>query len=274
MGVQRTDVRRTKLREAPATRIFIIATAVLLPTIAHPVAKRAVLGTIVASGPIEVANEPGQWSPGSTGSPVLEHSELRTGDGDTAMVALGTQGVIGLRRHTHLRVGGTNSPNGLPLSLHGESSVSFRLPMASALSFLTDTAVVKAGEPAADEASIRGIVSQQGEITTVRVISGNLDVRNRNATTFATVAGGEQATIASASAAPRITRMSTEETQSTTRRLSGLGFLGTKPGLIALGTAAAVGGGIGIAAAAGAFDSDDNKGGGEPVPSQGSPFTP
>jgi len=236
--------------------------------------KRAVLGTIVSPGTVQIASEPHAWAPGGTGTPVLEDSQLRTGTGQTTVLELGEHGVIGLRERSHLNVGKSGS-DGLPLSLQGESSLSFRLPLASELSIFTDTAVVRGpagGEVPSKSTSVQGIVTQQGNQTTVSVIQGRLRVRNRGAEEFAWVGDGEQATITAAHETPRIARMTEASKEEARGRLGVLGWFGTKTGLAVTG-AAAVGGGVGAAAATGAFSGDDDSDQTR-VPAQGSPFSP
>ena len=132
---------------------------------AETVMKRAVLGTIVRPGVVEVANQPQAWVPAGNGTPVLEDSQLRTGRGETTLVALGKQGVVGLRAQSHLSVGKTDR-QGLPLALDGESSLSFRLPLTSDLTIFTDAAVMKApgaAEMPAGDTSVQGIIAQDGD---------------------------------------------------------------------------------------------------------------
>ncbi len=222
-----------------------------------------------------IANERDAWTPGGNGTPVVEDSELRTGAGRTTLVALGKHGVVGLRERSHLSVGKIGA-EGLPLSLDGESSLSFRLPLTTNLSISTDAAVVKgppAGEVPGGYTSVQGIITQQGQLTNVSVIRRKLRVRNRGAERFVWVSDGEEATITAAQETPRIARMTAESEEEAKRRLGALGWFGTKTGLLVGGaTAAAVGGGVGAAAATGAFSSSDDSSTGT-VPAQASPFS-
>jgi len=238
--------------------------------------KRAVLGTIVRPGAVEVAHEPDAWTPGAAGAPVLEHSEIRTGDGVTTLIALGRHGVIGLREQSHLSVGEIDR-EGLPLAIDGESSLIFRLPLKSTLTVFTDAAVVKGPgevEMPVEDTSIQGIITHDGKKTTVRVISGKLQVRSRHGAKFAWASKGEQATITAGQEMPRIALMTEAAEEETTERLGVLGFLGSSTGAVVGATALAVGVGLGTAAATGAFSSDDGSGGATVVEAQGSPFRP
>ena len=159
--------------------------------------KRAVLGTIVAPGTLELQSGPETWTPATQGTPVLEDTDFRTGSGKRGMIALGKEGVIGLSENSGLHIGSIGT-DGLPISLQGESELTFRLPMTTTLTFLTEAAVVKAPQPipaSSDEVWIQGTITQRGNETTVSVLEGDLRVRNRGATDFATLGSGEQATI-------------------------------------------------------------------------------
>ncbi len=266
--------KRLGRRLAPAVAAFlagIFITCTLAS--ADSVVKRAVLGTIVASDAVQIAREPGAWTAGSNGTPVLENSELRTGAGKTTLVELGKHGVVGLREQSHVSVG-KSGLDGLPLSLDGDGSLSFRLPLTSDLSILTDAAVIKgpgAGEAQSEYTSVQGIITQQGNLTNVSVTRGRLRVRNRGAEQFVWVGEGEQATITAAEETPRIARMTDASNKEVRRRVGAFGWFGTKTGLAVVG--AAVGGGVGAAAAAGAFSGDDGSAPAN-VPAQGSPFSP
>ena len=255
----------------PATAVFVTTTAASR----EADLKRLVLGTIVTPGTLEVGSGPGNWIPATEGAPILEETELRTGPGKKAMIAMGKEGVIGVREGSGLRIGSIGT-EGTPITLQGESELTFRLPITTTLTFFTDAAVVKASQPipaSAQEAWIQGTITQRGSETTVSVIEGDLRVRNRDAADFATLGSGEQATITGSLETPRIARM-TDASETTSRR--GLAAMfGTKSGLFAAGvTALAVGGGVCGAAAAGAFDSSEAAAQGGPGEPAASPFRP
>jgi hypothetical protein len=183
--------------------------------------------------------------------------------------------VIGVREESGLRVGSIGT-EGIPIMLQGESELTFRLPMTTMLTFFTDAAVVKAPQPmpaSAHEAWIQGTITQRGNETTVSVLEGDLQVRNRDAADFATLGSGEQAILTGSLETPRIARMTDASETTSRRRLAAI--FGTKTGLIAAGaTAVAVGGGVGGAAAAGAFDSAEAAAQGGPGEPAASPFRP
>jgi hypothetical protein len=237
--------------------------------------KRRVLGTIVAPGALEVESDSGTWTPAANGAPVLDNTSLRNGDGPKAMVALGTHGVIGVRENSRLRIGGADR-QGLPVSLEGESELSFRLPETTALSFLTVSAEVMApterSSPDTGQIGwIQGTIRQHENKTTVTLVEGTLRVRNRGAAEFTTLTSGEEAVITAAASTPRIAAMTAAPSRS---KLGWLG-LGTTTGMVVAG-GVLIGGGLGGAAAAGAFDggsSSGAQGDGEPPP-PASPFRP
>jgi hypothetical protein len=255
------------------------------PAIAETVMKRAVLGTIVRPGAVEVAHEPDAWTPAGPGAPILENSTLSTGRGVTTLIALGRHGVIGLREQSHLSVGKIDR-EGLPLALDGDSSLIFRLPLKSDLTVFTYAAVARGPggvEMPVGDTSIQGIITQDGKKTTVRIISGKLRVRSRDGARFAWVSGGEQATVVAGQEMPQIARMSEAAQEETSKRLGILGFLGSTTGRAVAGvTVVAVGVGLGTAAATGAFSSDDGGDAALTVEGstaegstpQGSPFRP
>jgi len=255
----------------PATAIFVTTTAAS----SEADLKRLVLGTIVTPGTLEVESGPGNWIPATEGAPVLEETDLRTGPGKKAMIALGKEGVIGVREESGLRIGSTGT-EGVPIMLQGESELTFRLPMTTMVTFVTDAAVVKAPQPmpaSAREAWIQGTITQRGNETTVSVLEGDLQVRNRDAADFATLGRGEQAIISGSLETPRIARMTDASETKSRRRLAAI--FGTKTGSIVAGAAAvAVGGGVGGAAAAGAFDSTEAAAQGGPGEPAASPFRP
>jgi hypothetical protein len=255
----------------PATAIFATTSAAS----DEADLKRLVLGTIVAPGALEVGSGKGNWTPAMEGVPVLEDTDLRTGPGKKAMIALGKEGVIGVREESGLRIGSVG-PEGIPITLQGESELTFRLPMTTTLTFLTDTAVVKAPQPmpaSTHDAWIQGTITQRGNETTVSVLEGDLQVRNRDAADFARLGSGEQATITGSLETPRIARMTDASETTSRRRLAGM--FGTKAGLMVAGAAAvAVGGGVGGAAAAGAFDSAEAAPQGNSGEPAASPFRP
>lgn len=234
--------------------------AVLLVTsasaFADPPVKRAVLGTIVTAGTLEVALEPGKWKPAEAGAPVTEEAELRTRGGKRGLVALGKHGVIGFSKESHVRVGSLG-PDGLPVSLEGDSEVSFRMPATTTLYFLTESAVVKGPmvlSESSPDALVQGVVAQRGKETIVSVVEGDVSVRNRDATELVAVTSGEEIVIAAREQKPQPVAMTgDEEHKKTRRRLASLGFLRTKKGLIIAGTtvgALAIGG-VAIAASSG-----------------------
>jgi hypothetical protein len=239
--------------------------------------ERTVLGTIVSSSALEVASEPGAWRQGLQGAPILENSELRTEPGKVATVALGEKGIIGVHGGSHLQIG-SPTREGLPISLRGESELTFRLPTATDVTFLTDAAIIRGpveGPAAGGKAEVQGMIAQRGNETIVSVLKGTLRVRNRNAARFIVVGSGEQVTISGPESRPRLAAM-TAASKKKTRRI-----FGASAGLVVAGTTAvAVGAGLGGAAAAGAFDDDrddENVGaaqGGPGGPPPASPFRP
>ena len=235
---------------------------------ADPVAKRAVLGSVMSPRSLEISTEPGSWTPAVQGAAVLEDSELRNGPGLPALIGLGTHGVISLREGSRLRIGRMGT-SGLPVTLRGDGAVNFRLPAGTRLQLLTDAAVLSAGSADGHDPSVQGIVSQNGGMTVVSVVRGTIHARRHDSDEIMRVARGEQATFRKQDGDAEVTRVSGASGYQT-RRLTRLGFLGQSNGLVIAGaTLAAVGGGIGIAAAAGAFDS--SSGGGS---NQSSPFEP
>jgi len=238
--------------------IFLVTNA---PAFAEPPVQRAVLGTVVAAGALEVALEQGMWKPAEAGSAVLEETELRTQGGTDSLVALGSLGLIGFSEKSHVHIGRITQA-GLPISLRGESEMSFRIPTTTAISFLTNSAVVKGpagqGMPT-DGDFIQGVIAQRDKETTVTVVEGDLLVRNSDAAEFVAIGSGEQVVVADRSEAPRPVVLAQEGKATTQRRLMP-GFLNTTKGkLIAGGTLVAIGGGIGIAAAASGGDGDDDE---------------
>jgi len=259
------------------TALLFIATAISFANAAAATEsdlKRAVLGTIVAPGVLEIESGPETWTPATQGVPVLEDTQLRTGSGKKAVIALGKQGVIGLSEESALHIGSVGT-DGLPVSLRGEGELSFRLPTNTALTFLTDSAIVKGPQPmhaTAGEAWIQGTIAQRENETIVNVLEGSLQIRNRNANEFVTLGSGEQATIAGPVGTPRIARMTDAPEPTSQRRLAAM--FGTKTGLIAGATAVAIGGGLGGAAAAGAFDDGEQAAQGSGNEPAASPFRP
>jgi len=237
--------------------------------------KRSVLGTIVAPGALELQRGTGAWVPATQGTPVLEDTGVRTGSGKRAMLALGKEGVIGVGEESGLHIGSIGT-DGLPISLQGESNLTFRLPMTTTLTFVTDAAVIKGPHPipaSADEVWIQGIITQRGTETTVSVLRGDMRVRNREATEFSTLGSGEQAIITGSLTTPRIARM-TEVAQETDKRRAAAMFGGNTGLIVAGATAVAVGAGVGGAAAAGAFDSTTGAAQGTAGEPAASPFRP
>jgi hypothetical protein len=259
---------------------LLVATTVSIaigPGIAETALKRTVLGTIVASGTLEVASEPGVWKPGVQGAPILENTELRTGPGKVTMVALGNKGIIGVHPNSHVRIGAV-AVGGLPISLSGPGEVIIRLPSSTDLTFLTEAAIIAApaNAPAPDDnAAIQGVITQGETETTVSLVKGNLRVRNRNAREFISVHGGEEVTVTGSGSTPRLTVMAQAQKKRTRRRLFSLKSISRRTGLIIAGsTVTAVGAGLGIAAGAGAFDDDDDDDDDDEGAPPGSPFTP
>ena len=253
--------------------VLLVASA---PASAEPSVKRAVLGTIVTAGTLEIATEPNVWKPAQSGSPVIEGTALRTQGVKRGLVALGKHGVIGFSGESHVRIGKA-APEGLPISLEGENELSFRMPATTAIYFLTDSAIVKgpmALSASSADALIQGTIKQRGKKTIVSVAEGEVSVRNRDGEQFLAVASGNEVVIAARNEPPRPVGLAQGEGQSTTRRrVVSAGFLGTKKGLLIVGgTAAAVAGGIAVAAASGgSSDSSSGSGGGG---SSASPFMP
>jgi len=243
----------------PIAAVLLVTSA---PAFAEPQVKRAVLGTIVTAGTLEVAIEPGEWKPAEAGSPVLEEAELRTLGGKRGLVALGKHGVIGFSKESHVRIGRVD-PDGLPVSLEGESELSFRVPATTTMYFLTDSAVVKGPmvlSASSADALVQGVIKQSRGKTTVSVVEGEVSAGNRDATELVAVTSGEEVVIAARDGTPRPVALGQEEEQKTRRRLVSMGFLGTKKGLlIAGGTVAAVAGGVGIAVASGGDGDGDQK---------------
>jgi hypothetical protein len=243
------------------------------PVSAETPLKRSVLGTIVTAGSLEIAQEPGVWTPVESGSPVIEASALRTLGGKRGLIALGKHGVIGFRGESHVRIG-RMSLEGLPVSLEGESDLSFRLPATTAIYFITDSAVVRgpmALTASSSDAVIQGVIKQHGKKTIVSIAEGDVSVRNRESEEFLAVASGDEVVIEASNQTPRPVDLAQEEEQKTRRRLVSAGFFGTKKGmLIAGGTVAAVAGGIAIGAASGGSSSSSSGSGG----SSASPFVP
>jgi hypothetical protein len=234
--------------------------------------RRAVLGTVVAPGTLEIASDPGHWAPTTDGTPILEETALRTGHDAEAMVALGRHGMIGLREDSRAHLGSLGS-EGLPLSLQGDGTLSFRLPQATALNILTDAAVVTSavgGSSPDTHGWIQGTVAHDGSETVVRIVEGALHIRSRLTDETTVLAGGEEATIGGTSAAPRVALLSDASTRATWGRLPA--FLGTTTGVV-VASAVAVGGALGGAAAAGAFDGSSSAQSDDEQPSA-SPFRP
>jgi hypothetical protein len=253
---------------SPIAALLLVTSA---PAFAEPQVKRAVLGTIVTAGTLEVAIEPGEWKPAEAGSPVLEETELRTLGGRRGLVALGKHGVIGFSKESQVRIG-RSDPDGLPVSLEGESELSFRVPATTNMYFLTDSAVVRSpmALPASSaDALIQGVIKQRGGETIVSVVEGEVRAGNRDATKLVAVKSGEEVVIAARDGTPRPVASGQEQEHKTRRRLASLGFLGTKKGLlIAGGTVAAVGGGVAAGIAAGGGDGDHKE------TKKASPFMP
>ena len=247
----------------PIAAVLLVTSA---PAFAEPEVKRAVLGTIVTAGTLEVAIEPGEWKQAEAGSPVLEETELRTLGGKRGLVALGKHGVLGFSKESHVRIGRV-SEDGLPVSLEGESELSFRVPATTTLYFLTDSAVVKGPmilSASSADALVQGVIKQREGKTIVSVVEGEVSAGNRGAIELVAVNSGEEVVIAAREETPRPVASGPEEKQKTRRRLVSAGFLGTKKGLlIAGGTVAAVAGGIGIAAATSGGGGDGD--GGQPA---------
>jgi len=247
----------------PIAAVLLVTSA---PAFAEPEVKRAVLGTIVTAGTLEVAIEPGEWKQAEAGSPVLEETELRTLGGKRGLVALGKHGVLGFSKESHVRIGRV-SEDGLPVSLEGESELSFRVPATTTLYFLTDSAVVKGPmilSASSADALVQGVIKQREGKTIVSVVEGEVSAGNRGAIELVAVNSGEEVVIAAREETPRPVALGPEEKQKTRRRLVSAGFLGTKKGLlIAGGTVAAVAGGIGIAAATSGGGGDGD--GGQPA---------
>jgi hypothetical protein len=231
--------------------------------------KRSVVGSVAAAGALEMSTAPGVWTSAHQGAAVIEDSELRSGLGRPALIGLGKHGVISLREGSRAHVG-RMSGDGLPLTLRDDASVSFRLPPGTELRLVTDAAELSAGATAGSDTSVQGVVSQEAGVTVLSVVHGTMSARRHGSDDVMRVAEGEQATIGEENRRAEVAPMSGDSEQKARRRLVSAGFLGTKTGLIAAGaTVVAVGGGIGIAAAAGAFDS-----GGDGDSEQGSPFEP
>lgn len=232
---------------------------------ADAITKRSVLGSVMSSQSLEISTEPGVWTPAVQGAAVLEDSELRTGAGRPALIGLGTHGVISLRERSRLRIGRMGA-GGLPVTLRGDAAVNFRLPAGTRLQLLTAAAVLSAGVVDGPDTSVQGIVSQKNGVTVVSVVRGTMHARQHDSDDITRVARGEQATFRTQDGDAEVTRM-TGESDYKTRRLTSLGFLGQRPGLVIAGaTLAAVGGGVGIAAAAGAFDSSSGRGSNQSSP--------
>jgi len=215
-------------------------------------ARRAVVGTVVAPGTLEVLSDSNVWSPVANGIPVLEEMTLRSGPDENAMLSLGQIGVIGVGEHSRVRIGALGAA-GLPLSLEGDGEVTFRLPSPTTLRILTDVAVVKGAdaEISGVEAWVEGTVSQRGDETVARVVDGTLRVCNRATEACTLLTSGQEAMIATSDTLPRVAMMTDASAGATRGRLPA--FLGTTTGMVVAG-AVAVGGSLGGAAAAGAFD--------------------
>ena len=244
---------------SPIAAVLLVTSA---PAFAEPQMKRAVLGTVVTAGTLEVAIEPGEWKPAEAGSPVLEETELRTLGGKRGLVALGKHGVIGFSKESQVRIGRVD-PDGLPVSLEGESELSFRVPATTTMYFLTESAVVKGPmvlSASSADALVQGVIKQSGGKTTVSVVEGEVSAGNRDTADLVAVKSGEEVVIIAREETPQPVALEPEEERETRRRLVSLGFLGTKKGLlIAGGTVAVVGGGVGIAAASGGGGSNNER---------------
>jgi hypothetical protein len=259
----------------------LIAASLVLTTgvslAAEPKVKRAVLGTILSAGTLEIAKKPNAWEPAERGAPVLEDSELRTGPGKPAMIGLGKHGIVALSESSRLRVGPA-TVEGLPVYLGPESELSLRLPVASGIYVLTDSAVIRG--PASGPTSpaegefVQGTVARRGDETVVSVLSGDLRVRNRDGTDYVNVATGQNVAIADPSAEPKPVEMAEADEKKARRRMAGLGWLGTRNGMIIAGaTLGLAGAGIGIGlGVSGGGDGGGGGGGGGGGPS--SPFRP
>jgi hypothetical protein len=243
---------------------------------ADPVVRRAVLGTIVSSNKVEIATEPGAWRPVESGSPVLERIDIRTGSESNATLTLGKHGVLGLRANSHIRIGAVEGET-VKIWLEGhKGELAFQLSTTTRVQLATDSTLVAGpagGTAKPDEGPIQGTIVKDGTNTVVSLLKGSLQVRNRDAATFASLAGGHQATVTGPTRTPQITPMAEAARKKTERRLGALGFLTSGKGM-ALAGAAAAGGGVGVAAGVGAF-SGKKKGHTKPCRGrEGSGFRP
>ena len=232
--------------------VAVVVAGAVMPDAAATDARRAVLGTVVAPGTLELSSDPQVWTPAAVGSPVLEETTLRTGSDKKATLSLGQNGVIGVHEDSRVRIGALAAP-GLPVSLEGDSGISFRLPDTTTLSIFTDVAIVTGPDAGTSsvEPWIHGTISQRGDETVIRVVEGTLRVRNRATEEFALLTSGQEARIAASDTLPRVAAMTDASAGATRGRLPA--FLGTTTGMVVAG-AVAVGGSLGGAAAAGAFD--------------------
>jgi hypothetical protein len=173
-----------------------------------PPSGRAVLGTVVEAGVLEIADGHGGWVRIASGAPVFEDTELRSNGAARSLIALGRHGVIALRERSGVHIGGWNA-EGIRITVEPDAEVTFRLPDGSGLAFLTDTAIVRTGARTGDPASdaIQGILQRRAGETTLSVVRGMLLVRSHQGRDYFAVHGGEEATVADATVRPRLAYM-------------------------------------------------------------------
>ena len=252
------------------TVLFVVAIAAPAWAALEP---RQLLGTLGAQGPVTVRDTSGAATTAKAepvqGShlPLLERSEVTTGEQAGALLDLKSEGMVGLRAGSTARVA-----KGPHLDLvTGEALI--RVPPASRLTLATPTGSVRAdaasrGTPA--EARVHVLADGS---TVVEVERGALQVEAHGQTDV--VSAGDQAVFPRDGALRVIEARGprSDEVPTAAKRKPGAAIFGLDPFLAGLFTAEIAAGTLGGLAASGEFD-DKEEGQAQRVngPGQGSPF--
>jgi hypothetical protein len=226
-----------------------------------------VLGTVRVTGDVEAKRADAEWRTVS-GGPVLEGTALRTGEGGAAVVKLAAGDVLGLAERSSLEFG--SAPRVRLVS----GRLALRLPASSGLEVDTPHGLVRvpAVAGATGDETREGLVAVEGETTTLHVYRGVLD---------AVPSGGRPAPVGAGAVATlgpgtRVDVTPAPGGGAATAAKTGLvAGLGLSPlGALFVTTGVAVAGGLGAAAATGAFSNEDGGGSAPAGGNQGSPFRP